>query len=292
MAGESRVSNLSAQLVSQSSGGNQSRLTGMVVQTVVSGRSQSGRVSNLTAQTIESGTPKAARTSNLIAQVISQSLAASGNVFRVGQDAAQVIYTIGAPDTETQRAWTFDFDGHTFYVLDLGTEGALVFDLTTKAWSRWDTAGYEGHFNMKNGFHWRDGKMVVGGGLLDGLLVRLEEESYLDEDFRPVSYEIQGVIFSTTERYLRNFNLRLVGSPGRRGLDDDVDPPVLSMQYSDDNGANWSNTRNVTLTNDTNQRIEFRSLGAFRQPGRIFRLFDSGGVKFVAYVMADVEGEQ
>lgn len=292
MAGESRVSNLTVQLVTQSSGGNTSRVASLEAQLVTQALAGSARVSNLIAQTVNSGTPQAARVGNMIAQVISKSLAASGNVFRVSQDVAQVIYSTGAPDTENQRAWTFDFDGHTFYVLDLGTAGALVYDITTKSWSNWDTGGYDGHFNMKNGFHWRDGKMVVGGGLLDGLLVRLEEDSFVDEDFRAVAYEINGVIFSTTERFLRQYNLRLVGSPGRRGIDDNVDPPTLTMTYSDDNGATWSTARTVTLTNDTNQRIEFRSLGAFRQPGRIFRLSDSGGIKFVAYVMADVEGEQ
>ncbi len=99
------------------------------------------------------------------------------------------------------------------------------------------------------------------------------------------------MIFSSSESYVRQYNLRLVGAAGRRSLDDDVDPLTLAMVYSDDGGDTWSDEDTVELTSDTKQRIEFRSLGAFRQPGRIFRLYDNGGIKFLAYVMADVDGE-
>ncbi len=288
----SRASQIVAQVVSSSSAGQTMRVSGMIAQAVTEGSVESIRASQIVAQTVGQGTPELLRTSQMVAQAVVQNLADSGGVFRVTQNVAQVVFSIGIPDTDVQRAWTFDFDGHTFYVLDLGAKGAVVFDTTTQSWARFSTAGYEGHWNFKQGFHWRDGKAVIGGGILNGLIVKLVENGFLDEDFRPVSYEVQGVIFETTERHRRQFALRVVGSPGRRALDDNDDPPTLNMQYSDDNGATWSTAMTVTLTSDANQRIEFRSLGAFRQPGRIFRLYDSGGIKFLAYVMADVEGEQ
>lgn len=289
-----RVSNIVVQTIQQSDSSGLTATVGSVsAQAVVSTTPKRVQVSSLGAQLVTSTTPKRVQVSALMAQLLIQNLASTGGTFRNTNDAAQVVYSIGIDDTPRQRAWTFDFDGHTFYVLDLGDKGALVYDLTTQSWSKWNTAGYEGHFNFKNGFHWRDGKQVIGGGLLDGLLLAMDEDSFLDEDFRPVAYEVRGVIFTSTERFIRQFNLRLVGSPGRVGLVDEEAPPTLNMRYSDDNGATWSNERTVTLSlTDKNQRIEFRSLGAFRQPGRIFRLYDSGGIKFLAYVVADVEGEQ
>jgi len=288
-----RIPQLVAQVVTQSDGsGNAVALSGMSAQMVTQSTSKGQRVAQLTAQAITTTTPKATKVAQLLAQVLVQSGgAASGGWVRDTALYPQVVYSIGVEDTPRQKAWTFDFDGHTFYVLDLAERGALAFNTTTKSWSKFETEGYEGHWNAKNGFHWRDGKMVVAGGLLDGLIVRLDEDTFMDEGFRPVTYEVQGVVFASREQYIRQFNLRLIGSSGRTGLDDTVVPPTLRMQYSDDNGATWSTERLVTLTTTPTQRIEFRSLGAFRQPGRIFRLFDSGGIKFLAYVMADVEGE-
>jgi hypothetical protein len=290
-----QISQVNVQVVTQSpaSSGLKHFLTQAAVQLITRGTPKRAQVSQLTSQLIVSSTPYRIQVAQVLSQILVQNLPASGGTFSTTGVAGQVVYTIGVPDTPRQKAWTFDFDGHTFYVLDLAEQGAMVYDLTTQSWSKWDTAGYEGHFNMKNGFHWRDGKQVIGGGMLDGLLVTLNEDSYLDEDFRPVTYEVNGVIFASSEQYIRQFNLRLVGSPGRTGLVDPISPPILNMEFSDDNGANWSNPRAVELssTNKT-QRIEFRSLGAFRQPGRIFRMYDNGGIKFLAYVVADVEGEQ
>lgn len=274
---------------------SRARVGTIVAQTVTNFIPDAVRVTQLVAQAVTTSIPLSARISQLMVQTLISSVPSSSQEdrmrSRVDNTQPQVVYTIGVPDTERQLAWTFDFDGHTFYVLDLAERGAVVFDAITGSWTKWNTAGYEGHFNFKNGFHWRGGKQVVGGGILDGMVAALDEGSFVDEDFRPVAYEINGVVFTTSEQYRRQFNLRLVGSPGRTTEPDAVIQPVLNMEYSDDNGATWSNPRAITLTTDTHQRIEFRSMGAFRQPGRLFKLYDSGGVKFVAYVMTDIEGE-
>ena len=286
------VSGVYAQYIEASPTVANFHLSQLLAEIVSQGSSRRIQLSQIEGQVLFQSTPYRIQVAQLLAQILIQNQGdtTGGGKFNVNQLEPQVVYTIGVPDTPRQKAWTFDFDGHTFYVLDLAERGAMVYDLTTQSWSQWDTAGYEGHFNFKNGFHWRDGKQVVGGGILDGLLVSLDEGSYIDEDFRPVAYEVNGVVFASSETYIRQFNLRLVGSPGRTGLVDPISPPILNMTFSDDNGATWSNPKAIELTSNSQQRIEFRSLGAFRQPGRIFKLYDNGGVKFLAYVMADVEG--
>jgi hypothetical protein len=248
-------------------------------------------ISDLTTQVVEQSLPKRYLLPDLSTQVVHKNGASTGGIFRVAGQFPQVVYTIGAEDQPRQRAWTFDFDGHTFYCLDMGESGCLAFNLTTGSWQRFNTIGYTGHFNFKNGFHWRAGKQVVGGGLFNGQILSLDPTKSLDEDFKPIAYEIQGVIVVSSEDIVRQYNLRMVGSPGRRFLEDDIDPPVLRMQFSDDNGATWSPEETLTLTTDKEQRLEFRSLGGIKQPGRIFRLYDDGGIKFIAYVVADLEGE-
>ena len=289
---ELAVSGIYAQYIEASPTVASSRLSQLTVEVFFETSPKRILLSQIDGQVLFQSTPMRIQVAQLLAQILIQNQGdeTGGGLFRVAGLEPQVVYSVGVPDTPRQKAWTFDFDGHTFYVLDLAEKGAMVYDLTTQSWSQWDTAGYEGHFNFKNGFHWRDGKQVVGGGILDGLLVSLDEGSYIDEDFRPVTYEVNGVVFASSETYIRQFNLRLVGSPGRTGLVDPINPPILNMAFSDDNGATWSNPRAIELTSDPRQRIEFRSLGAFRQPGRIFKLYDNGGVKFIAYVMADVEG--
>jgi hypothetical protein len=62
------------------------------------------------------------------------------------------------------------------------------------------------------------------------------------------------------------------------------------MEFSDDRGVTWGPTYQIALTTNTSQRIEFRSLGAFTAPGRMFRIYDEGGIKFIANVEADIGG--
>ncbi len=209
-----------------------------------------------------------------------------GAMARVPFTTLQVIWTTGDPDGTRQRAWTFDFDGHTFYVLDLGSNGTLVLDLLTQQWSRFKTGGFEG-WNFKNGFHWRDGGMVLGGADGEGRLLRLTAQSFLDEGWRPVVYEVRGIVQTSGTDFMRQYSLRMIGSTGL--LADSISP-TMKMQFSDDRGVTWGPEYSLELTTNTRQRIEFRSLGAFTAPGRIFRIYDEGGVKFIANVEADIGG--
>jgi hypothetical protein len=209
-----------------------------------------------------------------------------GAAMRESFEALQIVWTTGSPDGTRQRAWTFDFDGHTFYVLDLGSSGALVYDLLTGQWSKFTTQGYGG-WNFKNGFHWRDGRMVVGGADGEGRLLKLTPQSFLDEGWRPVLYEVRGIVQLDGIDFRRQYALRMVGSAGV--LADSI-APTMFMQFSDDRAQTWSPVFEIALTPNTKQRIEFRSLGAFTAPGRIFRIYDEGGIKFIATVEAEIGG--
>lgn len=266
-----------------------------------------------------------------------------GNIFLVGDD--NVVYGISggarrvsnhgveqmiraaleATGGVFQRSWTFDFDGHTFYVLDLDDQGSLVYDLLTGQWSRFVTEGFGGRWNLRNGFHWRDGRMVVGGGA-EGDLLRLDPMLFTDIGINPgtsflllegasfgdgdllllegsafespdallidgfgsaVEYEVRGLLAVGGTDFRRQYSLRVIGSAGVLG---DDEAPAMTMQFSDDRGETWSADYTVALTQNTLQRIEFRSLGAFTAPGRIFRIRDTGGIQFLATVEADIGG--
>lgn len=256
------------QVVHQGSSGAILRAPSAVAQVVMADISTRTRVSLVFGQVVHSGD--------------------AGSRMYGAAAAAQVVWTTGAPNATRQRAWTFDFDGHTYYALDLAENGTVVYDLLTQQWSHFETAGYGGHWNMKNGFHWRAGKKIVGGGISSGILYEMSPGTFFDDGWRPVVYEVRGVLFAGDISFHRQYALRLVGSAGRTA---DTISPVLNMRFSDDQGVTWSDEYSVELTADSRQRIEFRSLGAFTSPGRIFRLYDQGGVKYIAYVMAEVESE-
>ena len=282
-----RILAASTQTVHRGSSGASARAEFAAAQVVHKGVA-AGRVraSFAVAQTVTSSLAGRLRESFAVAQVVHRG--DFGAMLRETHGSLQVVYTTGVADDTRQRAWTFDFDGHTFYVLDLGSSGSLVYDLTTGQWSKFETAGYEGHWDMKNGFHWRTGKLVVGGQAGTGIIHRLVADSFMDEGWRPVEYEVRGVLPVGGIDHVRQYTLRLIGSAGVTA--DDI-APVLKMQFSDDQGVTWSAEHSIALKRDTRQRIEFRSLGAFTSPGLIFRLYDEGGVKFIAYVEADVGGE-
>lgn len=284
-----RVGGLTVQVVSQNSGsGSSSRLTSLILQAVNQSGPKDVRVSNITLQAVTTSLADHIRLSSIITQTVTQSEDAGARI-RATSLALQVVYGKGGPTEVRQRAWTFDFDGHICYALDMGSNGTLVYDLSTSNWSVFDTQGYGGHFNMKNGFHWRTGKTILGGSDFSGNLIEMREETFLDDGFRPVVYEVNGFLLVTEDRFYRNYALRMIGSAGRLADPDETVVPTLSMQFSDDQGVSWSDTFTVELERDTRQRIEFRSLGAFTAPGRIFRMFDEGGVKFISYCIAEVE---
>ena len=210
---------------------------------------------------------------------------------RTTSATAQIVWSSGSETAERQRAWTFDFDGHTFYVLDLGSEGAHVYDLATGQWTVFRTEGFGGAWNFKNGFHWRDGNAVIGGYDAEGTLLSLTPASFLDEGWRPVTCEVRGQLPIGGTDFVRQYTLRMIGSAGVLADTDEDGEPALRMQFSDDRGETWSEEYSIALTSNTRQRIEFRSLGAFTAPGRIFRIYDQGGIRFLAAVEADMGGQ-
>jgi len=276
-----------AQAVHRGAQGSSLRLAQGVAQAVHRGAQGSTLlVPQSTAQVITGQIPRGIRVAYSTAQLVRRG--ETGAVPREAFSAVQVIYTTGAPAAARQRAWTFDLDGHTFYVLDIGERGSLLFDISTKQWTKFETTGYGGHWNFKNGFQWRDGGKVLGGASTGADVFALNPESFLDEGWRPVVYTVMGVLPSTGVDQHRQYALRVLGSTG---LTADGEAPVLWMQFSDDHGASWSTPRSVALKQDARQRVEFRSLGAFAAPGRLFRIYDEGGIKYIATVEAEIGGE-
>jgi hypothetical protein len=206
----------------------------------------------------------------------------------VTQAAILIAWKTGVPGQTRQRAWTFDFDGHTFYVLDLAEEGTWLYDFISGEWSKFETPGY-GVWNMLNGFAWESNRMVVGGDSIYPTIYSLDPASHLDDGWRPVSYKVTGGI-STRDRDSKSVDsVRLAVSAGYM-----VDPmPTINLRWSDDNGATWSGDYPFQLIQgEYDQRVEWNSLGQIQIPGRVFEFTDDGGLVRIDGADMQVEGQK
>lgn len=202
----------------------------------------------------------------------------AANPFNTAKDSriyALVSYALGLGSESRSRAWSFDLDGHTFYVLDLGDTGTFLYDMTTQQWCQFDTAGYTG-WNLRNGVTFGPSSRVVGGDTLNGIVWELVPDEPLDEGFRTIEHIVTGGIAMRSRVYISVESVRLSGSIG--GLESET-PTTVTLAFSDDGGNTWSTDFPVTLTpGNFSGEVAWRSLGAFMAPGRVFRVTDSGGM--------------
>lgn len=172
-----------------------------------------------------------------------------------------------------QRAWSFTLDGHTFYALDLGTEGTLLFDTNTQQWCKFITQGYT-NWNFRNGWQW--GQRVVAGDTDSTQLYEQNPGSSLkDGNSIDIQHVVTGGLVKRDRVFSSVESLRLAMSAG---LLDDTTSATVTLAFSDDGGNTWTTMDTYTLTeSDFSAEIEWPSLGAFAAPGRIFSIVDVGG---------------
>lgn len=218
------------------------------------------------------------------AVILAATQAEGANVAKTTQVTVLVAYREGVPGVIRSRAWTFDFDGHSFYVLNLGEEGTWVYNPTTGEWAEFETNGY-GMWNMVRGTNWNG--RVVAGDVLYPFVWELDPSKVVDEDWRPVEHVATGGIPSRTRTASLQDSLRVSASVGLVG----EDGATMRLRFSDDNGQTWSDYYDITLVAaDYDQEIAWRSLGSIRAPGRVFEISDVGGLIRIDGCDADIDG--
>lgn len=182
-----------------------------------------------------------------------------------------------------EQGWAFNFDGHTFYVLNSVLGKSLVYDLTTGQWHGWVTAG-EVTWNMHRGVVWKG--RVLGADAFAPRVWELDTDSELDEGELPIERLVSGFQPVRGSASIRQGSLRLTA---RR--DDPQGSALVRMRFSDDGGHTWSRHHEVSLLpGDGRSRIEYRSLGRIRAPGRLWEFSDAGGLVRIDGVDTDIDG--
>lgn len=180
------------------------------------------------------------------------------------------------PGVSLNRAWTFVLDGHTFYVLDLGQEGTFAYDIITQEWSQFTTSNL-GNWNMINGVMW--GQRIIAGDLSTSdiweLVPSAVKDSLTGAATADIAHVVTGGLTVRNRTYYSVDSVRVTASWGQL---QDVAGVNITLSYSDDFGQTFTNAPDVPLTEGAyTTEIVWRSLGSFTQPGRIFKISDTGG---------------
>lgn len=168
--------------------------------------------------------------------------------------------------------YIYQEEGHMFYVLSFPTaDKTWVYDISNQLWHErmWlDTNGGE-HRHRSNVFAYAYGTYVVGDWQ-NGNLYALDQNNYTDNgapiqrirSFPHVVNELKRIIY---RKFIADMQTGAQTDPN-------ADAPVLSLRWSDDRGASWSNyvTQPLGAVGKFLQNIQFRRLGMSRD--RVFEL--------------------
>lgn len=173
-------------------------------------------------------------------------------------------------------AWTYDQEGHRFYVLSFPSAGdTWVYDLTTGSWHERESEG-RGVWRCWLGTQYGGG--VIAGDNQDGRLYVLSPV-VSDELGEPIIRVATGSCFHSEGRRVFASRLHLDCETGVGLLTGQGSEPVAWLSHSDDGGRTWSSERWARLGRQGayRTRVEWRRLGAARE--RVFRIQMSDPVR-------------
>lgn len=169
-----------------------------------------------------------------------------------------------APDSANIRAWSYQEDGHLFYVLTGGgLPVSLVYDVTTDMWHKRAFLNDQGAFEQHLGCCYMNafGLHLVGDRLTGNIYV-MDSETYDDNGAALRSERIYTHVSDETNR-LRYNSLVIgaesgVGTQTGQGYD-----PTVELQLSVDGARTWSDrySEPIGKAGEYLNKAEFRRLG-------------------------------
>jgi hypothetical protein len=206
-------------------------------------------------------------------------------------EAGMLVVARGRIANPRARAWTFTLDGHDFYVLRLGDQTTLIYDVYSEQWIEWTSQDLP-FWRPSAGQTWLGaaklaedyGSTVVVGDDTFGLLWFLNPEQPYDEhpdELRTpqqLAFEriVTGQVLATGRQQIPVYAVFVGGDNyGLSGVDF---TPEVRLEGSDDQGRTFDDYGSITVPADYNQALayEWLSLGQISEPGRIFRIVDNG----------------
>jgi len=261
---DGRVSQLTVRNITE---GNDARLSQLAVRSVFNFPSEAGRVSQMVVRSLDEPAPSA-RVSQLVVRAIVR-----------GRIANPAI-----------RAWTYTLDGHDYYVLRLGDDLTLVYDVYSEQWMDW--ADFESNvWSLSCGINWLGGNAlaqnygsnVVAGDDNFGIIWFLDPEQpydqhpYSDNPVQTVYFDriVMGQVVMTGREVMPCYALWLttdMGDPAYSGAE-------VSLSISDDAGQTFDDMGSIEITSgDYRPELIWYSLGQIEAPGRLIKIQDDGAI--------------
>lgn len=190
----------------------------------------------------------------------------------------------GYGDLSTTTAWTYEQNGHFFYVLNFDSTDVnttWVFDTSTNLWHErtFNNEGVQERHRAQN--HAYAYSTHVVGDYENGNLYSLDTTVYSDAGVEIKRLRRTPHISEEMKRiFYDSFELDIEAGVGIDGLGQGVDPQAM-MRFSDDGGRTWSNEKWVSFgkIGQTKKRAKWHRLGSARD--RVFEITISDPVKAV-----------
>jgi hypothetical protein len=226
----------------------------------------------------------------------------TGNEFVDMSQAYVTALVRGSVSDPKVRAWTFTLDGHDFYILRLGNDETLVYDLSSEQWYTWGSES-NALWGAYTGINWTGGSRfsavagsnVTIGSDANGTIWFLNPDSDMDEglfdetDPVPFLRRVTGQVMSKGYGRQKVNQVQLLGSIGSLS---NSTLNTVTLSYSDDRGNSYVAAGTITIGDtDYAARANWRSLGSFTQPGRLFRVEDYGALRRVDSLTMETDGD-
>jgi hypothetical protein len=180
-----------------------------------------------------------------------------------GVERAIAALTLG--QKQALRATYYFFQGHKFYSLTSEGNWTWEYDTTTKLWHQRETYG-RGSWIGCCGTQVYDS--IIMGNPDNGMLYRVSGDSYLDGSDGFCVTAIGQIVHAFPDGLIVD-RIRVDAARGTGG--------TLILSWSDDGGRTWQGDLEQSLgdAGDYTIRVDFRRIGAVREPGRLFRFVSS-----------------
>lgn len=199
----------------------------------------------------------------------------------------------GRVATPQVRASTFTLDGHDFYMIRLGDNETILYDVSSQQWVDWASDPLP-FWRANCAINWVGAQSIgyvngntdiVVGDDTWGLLYFLDPtqpyDDYPDEnaasDLQQVPFNrvIMSQSLAKSREFVPCYAVFLSGD--NYGITAPDFTPFVQLEISDDQGNTWSNVGVITVQPDTfDNDYRWTSLGQFGSPGRLFRITDNG----------------
>jgi hypothetical protein len=194
-------------------------------------------------------------------------------------------------DISDAVAWTYQENGHFFYVLNFTDANTTwVYDLTSGIWHE-RAFLFKGNLqrHRANSHSFAYNTHVVGD-YENGKIYKLDSEAYSDAGSAIKRLRTAPHLSNSAKRVAyHSFELDVETGVGLTGSTQGIDPKIV-LEFSDDGGHNWSNEKWTSLgkIGTKKTRVIWRKLGMSRD--RIFRVSVTDPVK-VTLLGAELEVE-